>query len=172
MLLEILERGIYIALGGVLGFILRGITDSLKAIKEELDDVDNVIKHRDESGFIREQTVFRIALALAVGLCVYAAIATAISNDKIEEQQDELTRIAYCNQQYLAAQAEFLEFYLDVPPPTDEEKREEIQNYLNILEAFIEATEVDPDSDAVYHLPKNLTLEACLKTIAKENNNG
>lgn len=103
------ERFWYLILGGVLGFIVGYVVRSLRDIKEELHEVDEIIKRdhrnhdRDESGKVQmDRHMFNnIALVVVIGICVWAAFSTQKTNNELEETQAYVAQSTECNQEML-----------------------------------------------------------------------
>jgi len=83
----------FLILGGMIGFILGYIVRSLRDIKEELDEVDELVKdrfkNRDEGGFINS-TLGNVALLIVLGLTVFAAIASQKAHNDSENAVKQL----------------------------------------------------------------------------------
>lgn len=110
------DRLLYLLLGMAIGFVLGRFTRSLRDIKEELDEVDELVKehndpnhHRNEGGFVKPTGVGGIALLIVIVVTVGGAFfAQKAANDAqsaIQEQdraQDRLIRVTRCNAAYLS----------------------------------------------------------------------
>lgn len=101
----------FLILGGMIGFILGYIVRSLRDIKEELDEVDELVKdrfkNRDESGFINS-TLGNVALIVVIGLTVFASIASQRAHNDSENAlkqfnaaQVQLAHQTLCNRTVL-----------------------------------------------------------------------
>ena len=100
-----------VGIGFVLGYIvrsLRDLKDDMSKVKEEVDEVDGLVKRKlgdrkhDEEGFMHVRYVRDIAVLIVVCLTVWAAISTQKTNNELKEVQDYQGRLASCNQEYLA----------------------------------------------------------------------
>lgn len=96
------ERLGWLLLGCLIGFVLGYITRFLKEIKEELDEVDEMMKRHDEHGYARPYFLMDLLLFGVVLLTVWAAFASQRASNSIEDTQAKLARISYCNQEYLS----------------------------------------------------------------------
>lgn len=114
--MELYESIFHVLLGGAIGYVLGRFHSYLRDIKEELDEVDEIVKHpKGEGGFMRSPIAADIAVVITVALCVWAAFSTQITNNKLERTQGDLTstqselknaqeaieRLSVCNQKYL-----------------------------------------------------------------------
>ncbi len=95
-------------IGFVLGYLVRlvqsirndvgSIRNAVKDVKEELDEVDEIVKkelgngHHDmnEGGFIRPGWVANIAVLLVVGLTAWAAIVSQKASNDVQDANDQL----------------------------------------------------------------------------------
>lgn len=125
------ERIGWLILGCLIGFALGYIVRSLREIKDELDEVDELVKERldgdrrdrktpkrgrGEDGLARYPLLLDIALILVIGLTVFAAFSTQQTNNdlrdiqkeqratqqRLADTQDRLASVTFCNRQYLA----------------------------------------------------------------------
>lgn len=115
--MELYEKFGYFVLGMVIGYILGRLVRTVHEIKEELDEVDDIVKKRarDESGFMRFPIVADIALVVVIAVTVWAAVATGHTNYTLKETQDDLevaqsqlksaqadiSELGECNQKFL-----------------------------------------------------------------------
>lgn len=82
------ERIFYFILGGVIGFILGFMTRKNDEIKQELDEVHEIVKRdRDEHGMYRHPVALNISLVLVLCLSVWASFATSRVNSELQESQ-------------------------------------------------------------------------------------
>jgi len=102
------DRLLLFLFGCIIGFILGYIVRSLRAIKEELDEVDEIVKEkfpnhtRNEDGIVRHPLVMDLALLLVIVLTVWASFASQKASNDVQETQDQQTRSTLCVQQYLS----------------------------------------------------------------------
>lgn len=95
--MDLFERLIFFTIGAGVGFILgyvvarlRVIEIKVDAVKSEVHEVDEIVKHdRDDRGMIKLTTVMMI---LALGITAFAAFSAARTNQKLEETVRCLTR--------------------------------------------------------------------------------
>ncbi len=108
----------FLLLGCFIGFVLGYIVRSLRDIKEELDEVDEIVK-RDrgerDRGAISLRLVEQIALVVVLIVVAWAAFASQQANNAIdkqqqgyEDQQAFIARISTCNKVYLSKALEAL----------------------------------------------------------------
>lgn len=104
------ERLVYFVLGCILGYILA----SIRHIKKELHEVDEIVKKEhpqedppkprrryDESGFMRHPVARDIAVVLTVLLTAFAAFASQKAANNSKDAQQRLDNISSCNKEYL-----------------------------------------------------------------------
>lgn len=93
-------------IGFVLGYLVRliqsirndvgGLKADVKDVKEELDEVDDIVKRelgprdRNESGFIKPGWVANIAVLLVVGLTAWAAFVSQKASNDVQDAQAQL----------------------------------------------------------------------------------
>lgn len=92
--MDLIERAVYLAIGGVLGFILGYIVARLSEIKEELDEVDHIVKYelkhqRNEEGAFRFPQGRQVVLLLVVLLVAYSAFLSQKASNDIKKQAKE-----------------------------------------------------------------------------------
>jgi hypothetical protein len=88
---ELAERLTWMMLGGAVGFVLGYIVARLRDIKEELDEVDDTVKHlrsKDESGILRARPiVLDVVLVGVVCMVVWASFASQKAVNAFNEEQ-------------------------------------------------------------------------------------
>lgn len=105
-------------LGMVIGFVLGYLVRLVRDIKEELDEVDDIVKRelgpngrdhaqrdRGEGGFMRIPWAANTAILLVVGLTAYASFVSQKASNDSQKSQDRIETVTYCN---LAVTAEAL----------------------------------------------------------------
>lgn len=96
--MELDDRIWYFMVGVVVGYIIH----LLKDIKDELDEVDHVVKNRqNESGFSRNPLILDGVLLLVVAVTVFAAVASQKVSNDVQETQANQAQITKCNKNYL-----------------------------------------------------------------------
>lgn len=152
--MDLIERIIFFAIGGGVGFILgyvvarlQTIESKVDAVKSEVHEVDVIVKHeRDEEGSIRFPSITAMMLVLVVLITAYAAFSASRANEKLEDTVDCLTRFNTVQNRALtardqaiqqSAQAEinlwglYNELYKEGElPNTSSDRLEEIQDTL------------------------------------------
>lgn len=99
--MDLNDRALYLilgmVLGAVLGYVARmlqeiqkdvvGVSNEVHDIKEEVDEIDSIVKTRrvrDEGGFMRIPVVADILLISVLAMTVWAAWSTGSTNNKLE----------------------------------------------------------------------------------------
>lgn len=108
------DRLTYLILGCLIGFVVGYVVRSLRDIKEELDEVDDMVKDidnkrkRDERGIVRTVLAMRVSLALVVILTAFAAFQSQQASNSTEAQQKQLkiaqaqlAQVTQCNKTVL-----------------------------------------------------------------------
>ena len=102
------ERLEWLLLGCMIGFILGYIVRTLRDIKEELDEVDDMIKEdhgierNSERGALHAPTAAGVMLIVVVLITVWAAFASQKASNDVKATQDQLARVTQCNKDYLS----------------------------------------------------------------------
>lgn len=108
--MDLLERAIFLAIGGGIGFILGFIVANLRDIKEEVDEVLDIEKRtrglptrhiRDERGFMRHPVIADAMLLLVLVLTVWAAFGSQKASNDVQATQDDIQTVTTCNQKFL-----------------------------------------------------------------------
>ena len=88
------DRLAYLMIGCAIGFILGYFVRALRDIKEELHEVDEIVKkqERGEAGFMRFPMVANAALILVLGLSLWASFTTQKVNNELADTQDSLVQ--------------------------------------------------------------------------------
>lgn len=93
------ERLSWLAIGCLVGYCLgylRSIIITLKDIKEELDEVDDIVKHRDrdERGTMKRPSWQNIALFVVVLLTVFASFQSQVASNRSDQAADRANNIS------------------------------------------------------------------------------
>lgn len=114
--MELSETLFHILLGIAIGYVVGRFHSYLREIKEEVHEVDTIVKKRaEEKGFMRFPVAADIAVIVTVALCLWASVSTQITNSNLKSTQGDLKatqsqlvdaqaaikRITTCNQKYL-----------------------------------------------------------------------
>lgn len=210
--MEFSDRVGWILLGMALGYVIR----LLQEMKKEVHEVDEIItrrekrklgRERDEGGFMANRYAADIAMILVFCMCLYATFSTGATNNKLEravedirsgqaedkKQQQRLSRITVCTQDYLSqtiealnqrteftqaqadanvqlqkAQSEFLRIILIRPPVSDEEADAALELYVSKLQAFVAVAGKNRQAGVGIEYPTAEQLETCLTTLSDE----
>lgn len=176
-----------IAIGGVLGYIVR----SLQEIKKELHDVDEIVTKnaKNESGVMRFPIISDIILFLVLLLCVYASVSAGNTNNKLANAQERIDDVTSCTQEYLSktilalnerteysteqarsnvalqrSQSEFLAILLLKPPASDERVSQALADYFDNLNEFVNIAGKTADKAQRNPYPTTEELQSCLAT--------
>jgi hypothetical protein len=178
----------WLLLGCLIGFVLGYIVRYLHEIKEELDEVDHVVrKSHNEDGFVRNPIVLDVTLLLVVALTVWAAFASQKASNEVQQSQKTISRITFCNEQYLSktiealnerttysqeqansnvalqrAQARFLTVVLTDPPVSKVQSKAALGQYFDALTKFVTVNGKADQKIENYPYPTNTELEDCL----------
>lgn len=168
--MDLLERILFFTAGGAIGFVLGYIVAGLRKIEEELDEVVHTVKktprNRNERGFMRNPLIADVAYLLSLLLILLGLWQMKLQSDRADVDRDNIGELSVCNTEYLRAQAQFLNIYLEVPPPTDPQKYAALQEYLELLEAY-DTDEASILEDSPY--TNNEALRECVESdIEKE----
>ena len=184
------ERLVWFLVGAALGFVLGYITRTLREIKEELDEVDTIVKHkRDETGITRHPLVMDAALFFVVAITVWAAFASQKATNQYQETQEKVNLITYCNEEYLnktiralnerttyaqdqatanvnlqRAQARFLSVLLEKPPLPQLDRETALKRYFRSLSEFIVVNGKAEFKAERYPYPTNAELSNCIES--------
>lgn len=160
------DRLQYLLLGIVIGFVLGYLVRLVKDIKEELDEVDTIVKriehHDDESGFMRYPWIANIAILLVVGLTAYASFVSQKASNEVADAQEQQEQVVACNQMVLAqalealnerstyttgmatsnielqqSQSDFFTILLHKPPYSEQKRTKAVQDYYSDLQTFL-----------------------------------
>ena len=181
--MDLFERAIFFIIGAGVGFILGFIVARLREIKEELDEVDECVKHchldhdhiptgkrnarvRDDRGFMRIPLLAEAMLLLVLGITVYAAFASQRASNQVEASQERIATVTQCNQVFLNETIEALnartEFSTEQARSNVELQRSQ-SKFLAILLLVPPASE-ERQADALAEYFDNLTEFVALST--------
>ncbi len=105
------DRLWYLLLGMAIGFVLGYFTRSLDRlkdevadIKEELDEVDEIVKeerdilrHQNEDGFVKPTGVMGLALFVVIAVTVGAAFLSQKASNDAQHAREDLAKVTACN---------------------------------------------------------------------------
>lgn len=192
--MDMTEKLMWLAFGAAIGFVLGYIVRSLREIKEELDEVDELVKrHSDERGSVNFEVLRNALLFLVLVVTVWAAFASQQSSNEVEKNQKSIDKITSCNQEYLdktiralnerteystqqartnvdlqRSQSRFLSLLLLQPPATDERVQEALRVYFDTLNEFVEIASRSAVKTAAYAYPTPEELSSCLNNTKKD----
>lgn len=104
----------WMILGCAIGFFAGYVVRYLQDLKEELDEVDSIVKHelgkrasdkvpdqRKEDGFLRNDLFKDVMLLVVVIVTVWAAFASAHTSNEVKSSQQEQAATNDCTKEYL-----------------------------------------------------------------------
>jgi len=186
------ERLEWLILGCLIGFVLGYIVRTLRDIKEELDEVDEIVKQdhhieNKERGSIHAPTMAGAMLIVVVLITVWAAFASQKASNEVKATQDQLARVTSCNKDYLSktistinartrysqrqaisnvqlqkSQARFIGLLLHDPPPDESTSRAAFLEYFNDLQAFLNTSTDTANVVEQNPYPTSAELDACI----------
>jgi hypothetical protein len=184
---HVIDRLIFLLIGGFIGFVLGYIVRSVHAIKEEMNVMENKIDRQNlERGTARTDLLTRIGLLLVVCLTAFSAFSSQRNTNSSKDTQDALVRVTICTQQYLektitalnerttytqeqneavvelqTSQAHFLTQILD-RTKTPDEHIQELKNYLQSLTNFLMISVKSSHKVAENPFPTSTELQLCM----------
>jgi hypothetical protein len=186
------ERLEWLILGCIIGFIMGYIVRTLREIKDELDEVDEIVKEnhglpKSEHGRIHPPTAAGIALIIVVGLSVWASFASQKAANDSQSIQDQLSHISQCNKDYLSktisvinartrysqrqavanvelqkSQARFIALILHKPPLPERKIRAAFTEYFQDLNTFLNTSSNTANVVDNNPYPTADELDACI----------
>lgn len=173
------------AIGFVAGYIvraLRELKEDVHELKEELDEVDDIVKHqfRGDDGFMSNRLVADIMMIVVLAMVLISTLVSIRASRTVEANADcsrdifEKTIVALnerttyagaqadSNVELQRDQADFFSLLLKRPPETEARRSEAAQEYLASLEEFVELSEKTSSKIDNYPYPTNEELQACL----------
>lgn len=186
------ERLEWLILGCIIGFILGYIVRTLREIKEELDEVDEIVKNDrnisgSERGALHGPTAAGVMLLIVVALSVWASFSSQKASNDVQSTQDQLAQVTSCNKDYLSrtisvinartryaqrqavanvelqkSQARFVALLLKEPPPDEATSVAAFHEYLNDLNTFINTSSDQANTVEDHPYPTAEELEACV----------
>lgn len=141
----------YLILGGLIGYRVAKLEINLEAVKKEVDDVDSLLKHRNQRGFVNIKSLTIGALVLATS---FSSIIAGIGWQRANKAVDRMETIGYCtkysygdllvavneragntkpalksNIEFQKAFSELFDTLLHVPPYSPEENRKTAEKF-------------------------------------------
>lgn len=192
------ERLKWLIIGCVIGFILGYIVRALQGIKEELVEVETILKDeprkRNDHGFMRYPVIADFALLVVVLMTVWAAFASQHATNQVHEQQKAQARITSCTNEYLAktiealnerttytldqaqtnvklqeAQKNYLKFLTHIPPYPEVERAAALRDYVARLSDFVEVSIKNTAKVSANPYPTPTEFSDCVHRVLKEN---
>lgn len=186
------ERLGWMLIGCGIGFILGYLVRTLQAMKGEIDEVDGLVKRKlgdrkTDEGLVRYPLILDVALAIVVGLTVWAAFSSQRASNDAETVQKDQAVFVTCNSEYLSktiralnertsyatdqaqanielqrAQSQFLAIILAQPPVDDDAQRRALQRYFDGLTKYIDINSKVAQKAVSFPYPTNEELRQCL----------
>lgn len=186
------ERLAWLSLGCFLGFVLGYIVRSLREIKEEVEEIDGIVKEkrrhtREDDGFSRYPLMWDVVLLVVVILTAWGAFSSAKASNDAQDSQHQVAVVTTCNQEFLAktiralnirtnsvqsradanlelqkAQSEFFSLLLRKPPESEVVRSQAAEDYLNALKDFVRESGQAETTGTSFPYPTNEELSKCL----------
>lgn len=186
-------------IGFVVGYLTRLIRE-LRSVKEELDEVDEIVKHLDirknnEHGFMKISLIHIMAVLLVV-LSAYAAIVSQKASDNIRTSVDRNEIATYCNlnitsralnslnqrSTYTLKQTQsnvdlqtdfstFINILLHQPPYKETKRRHAAEVYQKSLNHFVAVASKSVDKISDNPFPTVAQLVTCIQKGEVPGNN-
>lgn len=189
------DRLYFLLIGMAIGFILGRFSTRLDKIKEELDEVDEIVKkklNRNEDGFIHP-TVANIALIFVVFLAAVSTfLAQKASNDS-NDARNRLTNVVTCmettlngtvsalnersaytvdqaqgNVQLVQNQFDFLTFLAHKPPFSQAQQVQAYMSYVGNVHSFVEINTKAANKIKNNPYPRPTALQDCIDNAEGE----
>lgn len=180
-MMDLMDRLIWMSFGMIIGFALGHIVANVRAIKEEVDEIETVVKRkRSDSGFMRFPILADIALILVIGVVVWGTFMAQKASNEVE-------RASACNQEFLGQlleavnerteysreqtnlnvelqsdQATYLAVLLREPPPSIDDSRNSLREYFKKLSTYISVNEKAQSKADRYPYPTVEDYDACI----------
>lgn len=187
-MMDLMDRLIWMSFGMIIGFALGHIVASLRAIKEEVDEIDTIVKNeRNDSGFMRFPLLADIALIVVLAIVVWGSFMAQKASNEVEETQRAIARNSECTQLFLEDvlealnerttytrertdlnvdlqqdQALFLSTLLREPPPSNDVARESLRAYFKNLSRYIAVNAKAEAKAEKYPYPTVDDYDSCL----------
>lgn len=190
--MDLSERVGWMLLGMAVGFILGYIVASLRDIKEEVEEIDDMVKHklppRDERGFMRIPLVADVLYFIVLLIVVWGSFSAQRAVNTAQEAQERIEHVTECNRVYLgallnaveprttasSAQAEanvalqeawyaFVQFQLHIPPYPEADQRKKANEYALALKDFLLTSEQTEKKYQENPYPTNEELTGCIQ---------
>jgi hypothetical protein len=186
------ERIGWMLLGMAVGFIagyivrsLRELREDVHVVKEELHEVDGIVKHKlgernGDDGFMSNRYVADIGMIVVLVIVLASCVVSwTASNDvhtstscsrkflaktivALNERTEFAGAQAESNVELQRAQQQFFELLLRKPPETEARRSAAAQEYLKNLNEFIALNTKTADKVAQNPYPTNKQLQDCL----------
>lgn len=180
------ERLTYLLIGLALGFLAGYITRTLQKIERKVDDVDRIVKQRNEKGFMRVPLLADAFMLMIFAIMVFATFQTQAVNNDVKSTQESQRVTTKCTQQYLSktikalnerteytrqtaelnvelqqAQAEFLSLALSKPSA---EVDQGLRRYVKSLTDFVDASARTREAQTMNPYPTEDEFSNCVNS--------
>lgn len=184
------ERLSWLVLGGLIGFALGYVVRHLQEIKEELGEVEKVVKNlKNEDGLLRHPVLLDIVLLIVVVMTVWASFASQRASNSVQSNQDRIENITVCNQVFLSNTIEALNertayaetqvnanidlqdkqmrFFTTIynNPSNDQVEIQAFRNYLQALTDFVRVSKDAKLTNKQHPFPTAEELSNCNKNV-------
>lgn len=181
-MMDLMDRLIWMSFGMIIGFALGHIVASLRAIKEEVDEIDTIVKKEpNDSGFMRFPLLADIALVVVLAVVVWGSVLAQKASNEVE-------KTSACNQEFMGQlleavnerttysqeranlnvevqsdQAAFLEVILREPPPSTDVTRDSLREYFKKLSSYISVNSRAQAKAEKYPYPTVDDYDSCIE---------
>lgn len=180
------ERILFLAIGGVMGFVLGYIVRSITCLRNDVEEIKHH-SHPKDAGLSRKPVILDVVLLFVVCLTVFASFQSQKASNRVSDSQARIERVSACTLTFLSktitalndrttytgeqadknielqkAQARYLNFVVHKPPPSMHEALKAFRQYLSALTNFITVSEKNHDAITTNPYPTSLELQRCL----------
>lgn len=188
--MDLVERLGWMLFGGVIGLFAGYLLRYLQEMKEELDEVDGIVKRklsdRNDDGFMGNRLIADVMMVVVLIIVVLAALLSQHSSNTVKETQQEQVKTNACTKEYLTktvralnerteftiaqaqsnvalqkAQADFFSLLLRRPPETVNVREKAAQDYLETLQGFVSISEKTRLKAEQFPYPTDHELKIC-----------
>ena len=98
----------FFILGCFLGFVMGYVVRHLREIRNRLDEVDIVVKPKNEDGFLETRFGTNIVMVMVLLMTAGAAFFSQRASDRVEDTQSQVSQTLACHQDVFESFIEFV----------------------------------------------------------------